>query len=223
MAPQSIPSSLEIHPSLFNWIHAESRILDMGCGNGATIFELYHRGYHHVSGLDFNRSAITACARQCDSLPVDLRPAFYAADARNMPFTGATFDCIISKAFWTTIVDDVDRSRVMAQVSRVLDDAGILYIADFDQNWDDERYRLRYEDGIASGRSAGTFAVQLDTTGELLYWARHSTRSEFESLLRDNGLLPIRYTQLLVKTRTGSQINGHLIIGQKLTHLKKLE
>ncbi len=40
------------------YVKTDSRILDVGCGYGRTLDELYRKGYHNLIGIDFSRGMI---------------------------------------------------------------------------------------------------------------------------------------------------------------------
>ena len=39
-------------------IDPESKIIDLGCGNGMMSIELYEAGFHNVDGVDYSENAI---------------------------------------------------------------------------------------------------------------------------------------------------------------------
>lgn len=73
-------------------VSADSRILDIGCGQGRHTIELAKRGYHNVTGIDFSESNI-AKARQA-SHDQDCLTTFLCADARKYK-TGVKSDLVL--------------------------------------------------------------------------------------------------------------------------------
>lgn len=213
---QRIPASLRPQPVFFEYLPPHSQLLDVGCGAGKTIAWLRERGYHNVIGVDLNAQAMRP------SKPGKARwsPPFLAASAAFLPFCAETFDGVITQAFWTTIVDPVERLPIVREIARVLRPAGVLYLADFGINRNLPRYRARYEDGLRKGYERGTFDVTNDgTDGEgrrVLYQAHHYTTGELETLLKAGGFHIVSHTQPDVPTRSGNIIRGHIIIARRL-------
>lgn len=53
------------------YVNKESRILDVGCGYGRTLDELYRKGFRNLIGIDFSRGMIERGRKQFPYL--DLR------------------------------------------------------------------------------------------------------------------------------------------------------
>ena len=130
-----IPSSLEIHPIIYKFIQRDWKIIDIGCGFGKTIFNLYKKGYVDIYGVDINKSGIKFANLTSKQLKLDPKPKFKIANALYLPYRDSMFDCVITQAFWTAIVTMKERLQIIKEISRVIKKNGILYIADFEQTW----------------------------------------------------------------------------------------
>lgn len=209
-----IPSSLRIDPVLYEHMDFSSKVLDVGCGVGQDVLELYGKGYIDISGLDISSAAIavgTTTARQRGiRAPGRL---FVEADAEAMPFPDEHFDCVITNAFWTSILSP-ERERVMCEVSRILRADGILFATFWDQCWDIERYRRRYSEAIAQGLEKGSFEVKDKATGEVRYVAHHYTRDEVDGLLGRAGLQIAEYHRSLERTQSGNRVGCHVVVAK---------
>jgi ubiquinone/menaquinone biosynthesis C-methylase UbiE len=99
------------------------RLLDLGCGTGALLWELAIRGADRLTGVDLSPSMIAlACAR----LPPAVRLA--VADAGSLPFPAASFDVAVSNSsfhFWP------QPHRALGELQRVLSPGGRLAITDW--------------------------------------------------------------------------------------------
>lgn len=209
-----IPSSLEIQPIIYKFIRKDHRIIDIGCGFGKTVFNLHEEGYANVCGIDSNKSGIKFANLKSKQLNLKLK--FKVANALYLPFRDATFDCVITQAFWTTIVTDKERLKVIKEINRIIKQNGILYIADFEQNYHLPIYKKRYKDGIKKGYESGTFEVINKETREFEYLAHHYTKEELYNLAKEGGFSKIEYYKSKVfTTKSGNKINGCVVIIRK--------
>jgi ubiquinone/menaquinone biosynthesis C-methylase UbiE len=214
----NIPSSLELDPVFLLLIPRNTRILDLGCGFGKSVFELYRQGYRDLHGLDFNATGVDAANHTARQLKLDPAPVFTQGDARRIPMPDKTVGAVLTQAFWTTLPEP-DRRVVMKEINRVLEPGGKLYIADFDQAWENPVYRRRYELGIAKGYDRGTFEV-LDDSDNVEYLAHHFTRGELSTLLKQGGFDDILSSQNKpMTTRSGNVIPGHVLVAGKTRDL----
>lgn len=212
---ENIPSSLELFPIIFDYINVNSEILDLGCGFGKISFELYEKGYKNVYGIDINKSGIEFAKRKFSELGMkNLEHHFKIANAQRIPFENSTFDCVITQAFWTTIMPK-ERPIIMKEIFRSLKNDGVLYIAAFGQTWRLPLYKKRYEEGIKKGYEKGTFDAIDKKTGEVKYLAHHYTKEELENLLKTVNFKIKHYSKDIFTTQSGNSIDGHIIIAQK--------
>ena len=217
----NIPSSLELNPVIFNYIRPEDKILDVGMGFGKTIFDLVKRGYRNLSGVDTNQSGIVFAKETVSNFNLEGNFKFLTGNANNLPFENNSQNAVITQAFWTTIVDNEARQNVINEINRVLKNKGVLYIADFGQTPQIQKYRTRYETGRVKGYDYGTFEVINEKSGELEYLAHHYTKEEFSKLLMNAGFRIENYTISPVQTRSGNVIDGHTIIARKISEINK--
>jgi ubiquinone/menaquinone biosynthesis C-methylase UbiE len=208
-----IPSSLELHPEIEPLLKPESRILDLGCGFGKTVFELFCRGFRHITGVDSHTAAIQSAHQKAQLIEEPPRPTFINAQAHQLPFRDSSFDVVVTQAFWTAIPDG-DRPAVMQEVARVLKPDGPLYFSDFQQTWENPIYAERYLKGTDKGHQTGTFEV-LTPAGELEYLAHHFTEDEVSQLMQQAGLkAPETMRSPEVKTRSGNTITGIVAVAR---------
>lgn len=103
-------------------VRAGQRVLDAGCGRGASVHLLADRGCEAV-GLDANpANARTAARGACGA-----RAAFCAARATPLPFRDATFDAVVSECALCVFGD---RAGFLGEAWRVLRPGGVLALAD---------------------------------------------------------------------------------------------
>ncbi|MES5487514.1 class I SAM-dependent methyltransferase, partial [Bradyrhizobium sp. INPA03-11B] len=97
---------------------AASRVLDIGCGTGATTFAaaqaLGPKG--HCTGIDISQPMIAAARARAER---ERRPAsFICADAQTHPFTPASFDMIISRLGVMFFADPVQAFANLRRAAR---------------------------------------------------------------------------------------------------------
>jgi SAM-dependent methyltransferase len=92
---------------------ANSRILDVGCGNGVPITQALLNTGHRVVGLDSSAGMLARFRVNLPGTPV------VRGDVRRCPFANGTFDAAIS---WGLMfhLSRVDQAAAFANVSRVL-------------------------------------------------------------------------------------------------------
>ncbi|MCX7793198.1 MAG: class I SAM-dependent methyltransferase [Thermodesulfovibrionales bacterium] len=204
----SIPSTVKPDYLLFKYLKPEYRIIDVGCGNGNIALALGLLGYS-VTGVDINQSAIERANQKAQSLRLP-NVNFITADICNSHIDGC-YDIAIMNAFMTTLVDEALRVEVLRRIRDLLRNNGLLYIADFLQNYNIPLYRQRYEEGISCGLEKGTFYVR-DSDGNILYLAHHFESKEIMELVINTGYKIIEFEVRKFKTRSGNPIDGFVLI-----------
>ena len=95
-------------------------VLDVGCGNGLYIGELYARGHAGtVIGMDLSPGMIDAAHARVSRTP------FLRADAEALPFPDESFDVVLAMHMLYHVSD---RARGIAELRRVLRDGGTLLV-----------------------------------------------------------------------------------------------
>ena len=109
-------------------IDANARVLDVGCGNGATAAWLCRATGAHVTGIDLSGVRIENAVASLAKLPeLAGRLAFEKASAAELPFAEATFTHIWSQA---TIYHVPEKVKALQEAYRVLQPGGTLIFDD---------------------------------------------------------------------------------------------
>lgn len=116
------PGGLELTGYLFDLgnFHAESRILDAGCGMGATLRYLAQTRKLIAVGVDSSQAMIAAARRHSPELPL------ICAGLESLPFGEADFDGIICECVLSLTV----AATVLKEFHRVLSPGGLLLVTD---------------------------------------------------------------------------------------------
>jgi ubiquinone/menaquinone biosynthesis C-methylase UbiE len=125
---------------LISWTGAE-RVLDVGCGRGLILVgaaKRLHEG--RAVGIDLWQSVDQAGNRpdavlnnaQMEGVKKGIE--VYTADMRQLPFANESFDVVISHWAVHNLRKTDDRSKAIAEMTRVLRPAGYLVLADIEHH-----------------------------------------------------------------------------------------
>jgi ubiquinone/menaquinone biosynthesis C-methylase UbiE len=105
------------------------RVLDVGCGMGADVFDLAARvgPNGHVTGVDLSESLIDEARRQAEGR--DLPVSFEVGNVEELRFDDGTFDAVRTERL---LMHVPDADRGFAEMVRVLKPGGRLSVFDFD-------------------------------------------------------------------------------------------
>lgn len=171
------------------YVGEKARILDVGCGYGRSLDELYQEGYRDLIGMDFSAGMVQRVKLEFPYL--DLR----MMNDGQIDLPDSSVDVVLLVAVLTCIVDDSQQRALIREILRVLKPDGVLYANDFLLNSDDRNLK-RY----------GTFSNKYETYGvfELPEGAilRHHDEHWIAELLDE-------FTRLDSAKLTWTTMNGH--------------
>ncbi len=147
----------------------QSRILDIGCGNGATLAHVQEEHGLQAVGIDLSPVLLDEARRRHRSLTVIL------GTGETLPFSGASFDGVVLECTLSLIKNGLTALR---ECHRVLRPGGRIIISDL---------YLRNENAVAplksfpadcclkGAQSRDSLTGDLETVGfEVLFWEDHS-------------------------------------------------
>lgn len=181
------------------YVKKDSCILDVGCGYGRTLDELYQNGYRNLTGIDFSGGMIERGKRQFPYL--DLR----VKEDAEIALPDASIDAVILFAVLTCIRTNAEQEQLLSEIQRVLKPRGILYVNDFLLNTD-ERNLARYEKFRNSSDAYGVFELPEGAV------CRHHDERWIRQLLKD--FSERAYERLTFTTMNGHTSNGFYFIGE---------
>ena len=181
------------------YVKKDSTILDVGCGYGRTLDELYHNDYHNLIGIDFSSGMIERGKHQFPYL--DLR---VKKDAK-IALPDASVDAVILFAVLTCIRTNEEQEQLLSEIKRVMKPQGILYVNDFLLNAD-ERNLSRYKKYKDIYGIYGVFELPEGAV------CRHHDITWIKQLLND--FAELEYEDLTFTTMNGHKSNGFYFIGK---------
>ncbi len=152
------------------YLKKESKILDIGCGYGRTLNELFSAGFKNIEGVDFSEEMIKRGNRLFPELKLNVNTS------PDLPFEDNSFDSVLLIAVLTCIINTKNQEHLINEIYRVLKPDGIIYINDFLLN-SDERNINRYIKFEKKYKSYGVF--ELPEGGVV----KHHTESWIRDLL----------------------------------------
>ena len=185
--------------NLEKYIKKDSRILDVGCGYGRTLDELYQNGYRNLVGIDFSSGMIERGKRQFPYLDLQIKKN----DKIALP--DASVDAVILFAVLTCIRTNEEQKQLVSEIKSVLKPQGILYVNDFLLNTD-ERNLSRYEKFKEIYDVYGVFELPEGAV------CRHHDEKWIRQLLKDFSQLD--YSRVTRTTMNGHKSNGFYFIGK---------
>ena len=112
----------------YSGIHAGSRVLDVGCGNGTTATWLCRTSGANVTGIDLSGVRIANAVESLEKVPeLAGRLGFEKASATELPFSEGSFTHVWSQA---TIYHVPDKVKVLEEAYRVLEPGGAMIFDD---------------------------------------------------------------------------------------------
>ncbi len=182
-------------------VHKEGQILDVGCGYGRTLHELYLSGFTNLSGIDISKKMVDKGNELYPQLSLKQH---YSS---TLPFKNSSFDAVILLAVLTCIINNNEQENLIHEIVRVLKDDGILYINDFLIN-SDQRNIDRYKQFETKYNKYGIFELQ---EGVVL---QHYTKERIDELT--DSFEKIIFKPVIYTTMNGNRSNGLYYIGRKL-------
>lgn len=176
-------------------------VLDVGCGYGRTLNELYQLGYRDLVGIDFSGGMIERGRAQFPYL--DLR----VKESEKIDLPDQSADAVILFAVLTCIPSDCEQTKLIKEIERVLRPEGILYVNDFLLN-DDERNKMRYAEFAPEYGTYGVFELPEGAV------CRHHNEAWIADLL--SHFEALKYEHVTFTTMNGNRSKGFYFIGKKL-------
>lgn len=182
------------------YVLIKARILDVGCGYGRTLDELYRNNYKNLIGIDFSEKLIERGKNLYPNLTLRIQ------HTEDIDLPDNSVNAVILFAVLTCIIDDNAQKHLLSEIKRVLKPNGIIYINDFLLN-SDERNLNRYEKYLKKYKTYGVFELP---EGAIL---RHHSLDYIKELVV--GFKKLEFKEVTYTTMNRHKSNGFFFIGQK--------
>lgn len=189
------------HPQAFGrYVAKTARVLDVGCGYGRTLDELFRLGWRDLVGMDFSPGMIRRGSNQFPALEL------HVMQPGRIALPDSSVDAVILFAVLTCIRTNAEQQALIKEITRVLKPGGILYVNDFLLNTD-PRNLARYQQFEEKYGVYGVFELPEGAV------CRHHDQNWIRLLL--GGLETLEYERLIFTTMNGNRSNGFYFIGRK--------
>jgi ubiquinone/menaquinone biosynthesis C-methylase UbiE len=132
--------------------------LDVGTGKGLLAIELARTGMEVVS-VDTDGEEQELAKLLAEQAGVGTRVSFVRGDAAHLSYPDATFGCVAMM----DVLHHLDKpGPVLREMVRVLEEAGLIVVADFDEQGFDLVSRVHCEEGRDHPRTAATVTCAHD-------------------------------------------------------------
>ena len=189
-----------LNVSMFSkYVSKNSKILDVGCGYGRILNELYENGFNDLTGVDTAENMIKRGKREYPYLNLIANP-----DGK-IPFLDNSFDAVVLFGILTCIPDDELQQDFLKEVERVLKPQGIIYVNDFLLN---KGFKNWYEYKKAE-KETGVYGAFKTHDGVTV---RQHKESYISKLL--SNFKKLEYKKSVIPTMNGGKSNSFEFIGR---------
>ena len=107
--------------------HAKAKVLDVGCGKGASLLSLLRMGFapSNLHGVDIRPDQIAFARGQLPASPIQ------CADASHLEFMDNTFDIVHASAMFLQVTDETLSAQIAAEMVRVVKPGGYILVSDW--------------------------------------------------------------------------------------------
>lgn len=193
------------HPLNEAWIDAHcdksGRVLDYGCGYGRLLARLSDHGFNWLYGVDPSPEMIRRARVEVPEAEFQTMERIAAAHP------SGSISLVLLVAVLTCVPDPAEHGAIIAEIDRLLEPRGTLYVSDFPLQ-SDARNVNRYRRFADRGFEYGSFEID---DGRAVM--RHLRRSYFDDLFGDFELLEDEEFNL--KTMKGNPAVGKRMLLRK--------
>jgi SAM-dependent methyltransferase len=159
-----------------------SSILEVGCGNGRSLYSLLHLG-GFLYGIDNDENAV----REARELLEPYGARISLQEAANLTFRDKSFDYVLSLS--TPANFGSQKNKIYSEMRRVLKPDGEIIINVFNEDAFDERIKVYKALKAPIKGIKGTTVIFED--GDIEFISEQFSRQQLEEICKDNNLVPV--------------------------------
>lgn len=123
-------------------ITPNSKVLDVGCGDGKSIYDIISIT-KNISGIDHDKKAVTDAQKKIYKYP---SIKFFQENAKNMSFADGEFDFVICMGTFTNFASD--KFTILEEMKRIFGKNGKIIISAYSEDALNERIKIYNKIGI---------------------------------------------------------------------------
>ena len=161
-------------------ITPDAKVLDVGCGDGRSIFDIISITKNAV-GIDHDEKAISSAKNNFSRYPA---VKFLKMDATNLSFDDGTFDFIICMGTFANFAED--KFEVLKEMKRVLKKSGKIIISVYSEDAFDERIKVYKASGVKINEIKNGTVIFEETLGDNI--SEQFTKKQLEDIFSQANL-----------------------------------
>ncbi|MBI2411198.1 MAG: class I SAM-dependent methyltransferase [Candidatus Kerfeldbacteria bacterium] len=169
-------------------VTTDAKVLEVGCGDGRSIFDLLPVT-KHIVGIDHDDTAI-ADAKQAFAHEPTIQ--IFKADATHLPFQDSEFDFVICMTTFANFADK--KFIVLDEMKRVLKPTGKIIISVFSEDAFEERMKVYKSVGVKIKEIRGTTVVFDESVGDHI--SEQFTQEQLENIFTQASLQILDITKV---------------------------
>ena len=143
-------------------ITKDSKVLEVGCGDGRSIKDIINITTH-VIGIDHDEKAVADSQNNFKDYP---SIKILKARAEDLPFENKEFDFVTCMATFANFADS--KQKVLSEMKRVLKDDGFIIISVFSEDAFEERMKMYKKVNAPIKEIKGTTLIFGEKSGDII-------------------------------------------------------
>ena len=173
---------------LLKHISSDSNVLEVGCGNGRSIFDILSVT-KNITGIDHDQKLIDNAKKNFATYP---SINILKAEATNLPFDDESFDFVICMTTFANFADK--KFIILDEMKRTLKDSGHIIISVFSEDAFEERMKVYKTDGVKIKHIDGTTVVFDESFGDNI--SEQFNKEQLENIFSQANLVVEDITQV---------------------------
>ena len=141
-------------------ITTDSMVLEVGCGDGRSIWDILPCT-NHIVGIDHNDEIVIEAQKKFIDYPI---VKIVKADASNLPFPERTFDFVVCMTTFANFADK--KYAILEEMKRVLKKDGKIIISVFSEEALEERMKIYKSCGVKIKEIKGGTVIFDESLGD---------------------------------------------------------